>query len=196
MSGIAECPRKLFWGMLKGSDHLLKTLPRDLRLVQQRNFKRGYGIEKIWREMVKDALLDPAPLPPDPEGPAIVGFDPIFRGHVDGIYKSGQIAECKSVAPEKFQRIVRVENRIPPFHYWQVQAYMRYSDFDATLITYFQSSTLEHATFRITQDDKVGDAIEKKARLVLACYAKVPPGEIPINGTRAAPACECGRCKD
>lgn len=168
MSQIYRCPRVLYMSMVNG------------------RVRPGLGGRRLCHEgLVHEAdviaRLAAAGIEVSGQGHEVVaGFDPRFRGHVDGLI-DGEVLEIKSVSQALFDAEVR-RRALPP-HVWQVQAYLRYGGWDWGQLVYKARDSGRVWVHAVRVDMLIGAQIEEKARRVLAAVDRGEP-----------PACECGRC--
>ena len=170
MSQIWKCARKLYLDMVNGR--------RQLQDQALRRCHEGY----LHQEDVLDRL-DRAGVPVlEQDRELVAPFDERFRGHIDGEI-DGDLLEIKSL--EKFPDLVQIQKQGPrDRERFQVQAYMRYGDYDRALIVYKVRADGALWVVYMTRKDGIGDRIESKARTVLEAVDRGYP-----------PACTCGHCR-
>lgn len=171
MSALGQCPRKLYDDLVRG-----RTAP-DLR--GRRLFHEGYLHEADVVRRLQRAGIAVHEAQPE----VVAEFDARLRGHVDGRLCDGSLLEVKSVYGEKFYRIVR--EGAPGFHRAQVQAYMRWGGYPRAWIVYKNRENGDLWMVLEMRDGMFGDALERKARAILAA----------VDGRKGLPPCECGRCQ-
>lgn len=172
MSGISNCPRKLYQEFVNGR--------RPATDQQHWYCWTGYLHEAAIMNLlgVQQNSIE-----------IVAAFDNRFRGHVDHA-NDKQIYECKSVTWEKFNRI-RNNNRPEIEHNNQVQMYLRHGGFNLAEIIYIARDVPHREfdgppfwVFDILPDNVIADVLDQKARDILAAIDRQ---EIPV--------CTCGYCR-
>jgi len=171
MSGISQCPHKLYREFLGG-----RKPPTD---QQHWYCWTGYLHEAAIMNLlgVKQASIE-----------VVAGFDARFRGHVD--HADGTIVyECKSVGWDKFNRI-RDDGQPQKEHVEQVQMYLRHGGWQTAQVVYI-ARDVPHREFNgppflvyeVFPFPALMDRLDQKARDILTAIDR-----------REAPACTCGYC--
>jgi gamma-glutamylcyclotransferase (GGCT)/AIG2-like uncharacterized protein YtfP len=167
MSHLGECPRKLYDQYMDGQ------MASDRAHL---GAFAGYSMEKIEKEVLAGAgILKSGYI----EG-ELVGFDPLLRGHIDGVTVDGDLLEIKSVNTHKFDALERGALRE---HVEQVQAYMHFGAYKQAVIVYVCRETFQHKVVRVYYDGDMARRLVANARVVLSAIHNEKP-----------PACLCGRC--
>ena len=179
MSQIGRCPRMLYRWIVEGKG--------DASDAAHLNCISGYMLEdKMLWILAGAGLLGSkawATLPKDDANREIVApFDNRFRGHIDGEMFDGTLLEVKTFNADDYNRVTRT-NQLPKPYIWQVQAYMRYGDYDETLMVLVCRDPFTFWTMTLKCDDRIGAAIDERARMILSA---LDDGRIPV--------CACGRC--
>lgn len=176
MSGIGQCPRKLYFEFVNG-----RRPPTD---QQHWYCWTGY----VHEAAIVDLLAGEKKLAEQIE--VIAAFDSRFRGHVDYVI-DGQLIEIKSTAWNKFTGI-KLDNRPQREHLEQVQMYMRHGGWTHTQIIYVARDVPHREfdgppfwIFDVYPDKQLADKLDQKARDILAAIDRHQP-----------PRCECGYCRD
>lgn len=169
MSRIWACPRALYREVVEG-----RAAP-ELRAA--RLFHEGYLHEgDVLARFAKAGIAVTQ------QGQEVVApFDERFRGHIDGAL-DGALLEVKSVTRQRFERIM--DSKWPRRHLDQCEMYMRYGWFARCLIVYKCREDGDLWVVEITPDVARADALEEKAKRVLAS----------VDAGRA-PDCTCGKCR-
>lgn len=176
MSGISQCPRKLYFDFVDG---------REAANDQQHWYCwTGYLHEGAVVALLADLGAERK------QTEVIAAFDSRFRGHIDYLFSAQEIIEIKSVTWDKFCK-VQAEDRAEYGHEAQVQMYLRHGGWQRAKIIYI-ARDVPHREFRgmplwvIDTEPKPGlaDKLDAKAKAVLAAI-----------DSKTAPACECGWCK-
>lgn len=171
ISKVAECPRRTYHEFFDG----VALTPEAHRFCYA-----GYFMERdIWR-----MLIDAGIAKPETNGLEVVsGWNPDFRGHIDGLTVDHELLEIKSVSDIKWKKIQESDRSIFR-HYCQVQLYMKYLGIKTAYIIYRNRETFEHKVFLISYRRDMAEKFEQRAKdLFRAIETKTPP------------ACECGYCK-
>lgn len=170
MSGINRCPRQLYDNFFNPSAPTEETY---------RSCYLGY----LWEDETKTILEETGIYKPDSERELIAPFDARFVGHTDGETTDGRLLEIKSVNARGMDR-VKTEGRIKSDHFAQVQTYMRYGEYEQTLVALVCRDPLEFHFVNIMREVKVGLRLEEKAMKILAAIDK-----------RERPPCTCNYCR-
>jgi hypothetical protein len=170
MSGIARCPRVLYYGMtIPGRPPLGDTA---LRLLA--------GNE--WERLIIARLTAMQVLDTDRSLEVVARFDSRFRGHLDAVIKDGTLLEIKSTVQEDLERIVT--QRSPKSHHLkQVSMYLEHGNFARGIILYVARDTGHLFALNVPRIENLIQQLNDKARRVLAAVDACVP-----------PACECGQC--
>lgn len=173
MSGIGQCPRKLYNDMVHGR--------RRARIEKQRVFYEGYLHE---RDVIE--RLSAAGWPVSGQNTEIVGPWEELRGHVDGVLTlrdgSQALLEVKSTRRERFDR-VREQGPLAE-HIAQVTLYMRYGGWPVAVLIYKCREDGDVWLHLVEYDVILGDILERKAEMILEAVS-----------TRTPPECTCGYCR-
>lgn len=111
----------------------------------------------------------------------VAEFDPRFKGHTDGEAVDGKLIEIKTFNADDYRRVTRT-GVLPPAYAWQVQAYLRYGNYDRALFVCVCRDPFEWHILDIGRLDQEGDKVEAKAKLVLAAVDR-----------GVMPECVCGQ---
>ena len=174
MSGIAQCPRKLYYEFLGG-----RKPPTD---QQHWYCWTGYMHEAaVVRLIAGDAEARQAEI--------VAAFDDRFRGHVDHVFND-QVIEVKSVYWGKFCDI-RASGHPQREHDYQVQMYLRHGGFEKAQVVYVARDVPHREfdgppfwVFEVEPDEPLANRLDQKARDILAAIDQ-----------RVPPACECSWCR-
>lgn len=169
MSGIGRCPRVLYDRFISPDKPTEETY---------KNCYLGY----LWEDETKNILEGSGIYKPDSERELIAPFDKRFIGHTDGETSEGNLLEIKSITAYSMERI-KQEGRVKRDHFAQVQAYMRYGDYQQALVVYVSRDPMEFYFISVPYVYSVGERMEQKAKMVLAAI-----------DSKRRPACECKRC--
>lgn len=183
MSGIGQCPRKLYSDFVEG-----RTGASDqqhwycwtgylheaavIKLLAEEQGGGGAGEKELLRQVE-----------------VVAGYDERFRGHVDYVL-SERVIEVKSVGWEKFLKIR--EDGWPQYeHRCQVQMYLRHGGWARGLVIYIARDVPHREfdgppfwVFEVEPDEVLADRMDKKAKEVLAAIDRREP-----------PACTCNWCR-
>lgn len=173
MSGISQCPRKLYLEFVSG-----RRPPTD----QQHWY--------CWTGYLHEAaILHLLGVKPGAQVEVVAAFDARFRGHVDWSVGS-DVIEIKSVTWNKFNTI-KINNRPQSEHNQQVQMYLRHGNWRGAQIIYIARDVPHREfdgapfwVFEVRPDDTLADRLDQKARNILAAIDAQQP-----------PRCECGYCQ-
>jgi len=170
MSGIGQCSRKLYNDLVQGRR---RPSDRGIRYCHEGYLHEQDVIERLNQEGVR--VLE--------QGRELVaGFDERFRGHIDGEV-DGDLLEIKSV--EDYEALDNIRSRgARTRDRAQVQAYMRYGEYERALIVYKVRSNGDLWVVWVMRDEAEGERLETKALGILEAVDRMEP-----------PVCECGRCK-
>lgn len=174
MSGISQCPRKLYFEFING-----RQPPTD---QQHWYCWTGYlheaAILYLLGIQVQQGQYE-----------IVASYDERFRGHADHVLDD-QVIEIKSVTWDKFNRI-RDSNRPQPEHNQQVQMYLRHGNFSRAQVIYIARDVPHREfdgppfwVFEVRPDGALADRLDQKARDILAAIDRQQP-----------PACDCGYCR-
>ncbi len=170
MSNIAGCELVLY-------NNFFYEMKPSLKDYQ--NSYRGYMYESI----IKGWLISIGFMVPGTEKEIVAGFDERFKGHIDGEDYKGNLIEIKSVTQAKFEKI-KADGRLPFRNFCQIQAYLRYGNYDYCTVIIVSTETLDIEIMQIRDNPKILTAIHTKAISVLnAINNNIPP------------KCTCGKCK-
>ena len=120
---------------------------------------------------------------PGSEMALVAPWDDRFRGHTDGATKDGMLLELKSIKEDAFQVVVN-KDQPKPEHMAQVQTYMLYGQWEACLVVYIETNTLNHWPLLVKRNTNIGVRMEQRARTVLEMIDSNTP-----------PLCECNFCR-
>ncbi len=175
MSGIGQCPRKLYFDMIEG-----RRAPSDQQhwYCWTGYLHEGGVIGLLGLDAVELRQME-----------IVAAFDARFRGHVDCPMKD-QVVEIKSVNWDKFNR-VRETGQAEPNHRDQVQMYLRHGGWESGLVVYV-ARDVPYREFdgpplwvvEIEPDPVLADRLDEKAQRILAAV-----------DARESPVCECGWCR-
>lgn len=170
MSGIAKCPRELFFDFVRGRQpneqaHLYCYV--------------GYLFERD----VKARLGELGIYVPGSEMELVAPFDARFRGHIDGQTQDGMLLEIKSINEKAFELLLQTE-RAKPDHYLQVQTYMHFGTWTDAVIVYVCRDTFAHRVLHVAKSTMHGEEMERKAKMILRAIDEQRP-----------PQCECHYCR-
>jgi len=169
MSQIGDCPRRLYWGLVRGRE------PPDMRGRQY--FHEGYLHQADVIARLERAGLHVA----NREAELVAPWDERFRGHVDGTL-NGALLEIKSTTAHTMERI-RVRG-LRQRDAAQVQAYLRYADLPHALVVYKARENGAIWVVDVARSESAGKRLEEKARYILHAV-----------DTGIPPTCTCGRCR-
>jgi hypothetical protein len=171
MSQIGKCARQLYLDLVNGRES-----PRGLALA------RCHEGMLHQRDVVE--RLERAGVPVLEQNRELVApFDERHRGHIDGEV-DGDLLEIKSL--ETLGDLADIKKNGPREHdQAQVQAYLRYGDYQRGLIVYKVRANGALWVAYVLRDDAAGERLERKARDVLAALDRGLP-----------PACTCGHCRN
>jgi hypothetical protein len=180
---IGRCPRMLYdWFVNGGAGHDNKraALNAESGLAFQRAVLRmliGTGrVDSEWLDMGED----------DERRTIRSGWDARFYGHIDARMNSGSIVEIKSFDRIGFDRVCATD-KIGFAYYAQAQTYLRYGSASHLLfvaVSRDERNMLDCHLIELCRDDRVGDEMERKARMILDA----------VDGKAAPPECACGMC--
>jgi hypothetical protein len=110
-------------------------------------------------------------------------WSPKFKGHIDGLTRTGDLLEIKSVSHKKFEGILE-KGKCLHNHFVQIQLYMRYLHIRNTFIIYRDRETYEIKVFSVFYRQDLAEQFELRARSLMKAIEDLTP-----------PECECGTCK-
>jgi hypothetical protein len=195
MSGIGQCPRKLYFDFADG-----RQPPTD---QQHWYCWTGYLHEAAVLGLLGEALTPALSHTPSgaPKGggereeekmlrqvEVVASFDERFRGHVDWVMGE-QVIEIKSVGWDKFVKIQG--NGRPQYeHRCQVQCYLRHGGWQKAYVVYIARDVPHKEfegppfwVFEVERDEGLMEQMDTKAKQILAAIDAGEP-----------PACTCGWC--
>lgn len=180
MSQISKCPRRLFFEVKDGSPSDVASNLRCYKGYQEEKdilarvslVVEGLGAKVIMTDEVRE----------------LCASDERFLGHPDGelIALDGSwrmLIEIKSTLQEALDKIIE-KARIPIPHWWQVQCYLHFGDWERAFVIYEARDTGQIYVYPVRRDRRWGEQCERKARLVLKALDAGKP-----------PECECGWCR-
>ena len=131
----------------------------------------GYLFEHdIKDRLIRAGLCSDEMLYPDDDGLLVATFDPRFRGHIDGVFPSGDLLEIKSTHHDKLDRIRR-DRRLPRSHYEQVQMYLFHGGFAeqgrSGFVVYVARDSGLLYVREVRPNDRVIEKLNEKAARVL-----------------------------
>jgi hypothetical protein len=170
MSGIGQCPRRLYDRFINPSEPTDETY---------RTCYLGY----LWEDEAKDILEGAGIYRDKSERELVVLFDERFRGHTDGETSEGNLLEIKSVTAYAMEKI-KQSNKGKREHFAQVQTYMRYGDYSQALVAYVSRDPMEFYFISVPRVAIVGEDMERKAQRILRAI-----------DARNRPSCECRYCQ-
>ena len=165
LSGIADCPLEIYDRYMHGvqpngvTGHLLTRLSYELE---------GALIQRL----TVMQLYQPAP--------EISLFNGLVRGHPDG-FVGPDLLEIKTLAKEEH---IPTDNRVPRRIYWQVQAYLHYTEREQAQVLYLARYTGALAVIPVYYNPRVAGEIVAKLEYLVDCVKALQ-----------RPACTCGRCE-
>jgi len=173
MSGIGQCPRKLYLEFVNG-----RPEPTDQ--------SHWYCWTGYLHEQAIVNLLGEVPAR---QMEVVADFDERFRGHVD--YPLGElVVDIKSVSWDKYGR-VRANGTALAEHIKQMQMYMRHGGFARAALVYIARDVphkewagLPLWVYEVEYLPDLADELDAKARAILAAVDAGRP-----------PRCECGWCR-
>jgi len=175
MSKISRCPRHWYQVLRKGY--------RPPSMQTSRYAHEGYLHERDILERLARAGLSVV----NHNREIVASFDDRFRGHIDGELINStdgpDLLEVKSANDELYCAIVEA-GQPASAHLDQVQCYMRWGGYARTFFIYKARQTGEVWVLQVARDDTRGEALERRARMILAAVDNQTP-----------PACECGHCR-
>lgn len=174
MSQLGRCPRQQYDLYTKGSYATDE--------MHEHCFS-GHWIEKMVMTILACSGIADTTRLTDGAREIVAPFDDRLRGHVDGwCADDGRPIEVTSMGGAQFMEFMH-ERRLPVPKYWQVQAYLRYSDQPSALAVVVSRDSHRRFFLDVLRDDRFGEGLEALARTMLdAITRQVPPG------------CTCGTC--
>lgn len=165
LSGIADCPLEIYERYMHGvrpngvSGHLLTRL--------------SYELEGILIQRLKEMkMYQPAP--------EISLYNGLVRGHPDG-FIGPDLLEIKTLAHEEH---IPTDKRVPRRIYWQVQAYLHFTNRKQAQVLYLARSNGALAIIPVYYNQSIAEDILAKLEYLVDCVRALE-----------RPACTCGRCE-
>ena len=168
LSGIADCPRILYDKYLRSAGN---SEHGNTKLL---TYYMGYAMEADIISRLQ-AIGDYQP------SIEISLYDGLVKGHTDGSFNS-DLLEIKSVALTEY---LPRNGRLPDRVWWQVQAYMAYTQFTQTQVVYIARDYGELMVIPVRFSRAMQTKVENKIDRL-------------VNAVRLhqRPPCECGKCRD
>jgi hypothetical protein len=165
LSSIADCPVEIYDRYMHGgkpngvTGHLLTRLSYELE---------GVLIQRLSAMQ----LYQPAP--------EIAVFNGLVRGHPDG-FIGPDLLEIKTLAHEEH---IPTDGRVPRRIYWQVQAYLHYTNRMKAQVLYLARANGALEIIPVSYNQHIAAEIIAKLETLVDCVQALQ-----------RPACTCGRCE-
>ena len=182
MSKIGYCPRWLYDHFGRSNDTGLPSNQAHLNCISGTMYE-----SKMLELLAGGGICDPkwVTLPKDDSSREMVAaFDTRFRGHFDARTCDGDLVEIKSMDADQYRRFTRT-SQFDRHYLWQVQAYLRYGNFERALFVSVCREPFAYWFQFVRRDELIGTRIEEKAMTVLAAIDARDPSQL---------TCECAHC--